>query len=137
MADLNLGYKFGDRVLSRFLVDGAATFDANDMVALDSDGYLIKAVSGSNVIGVAFDPQTTASGTDGATEVRVDVSQSSVYLFTAASVTQAMAGKTCDVASSQAIDVAASTDDCILIVTPYPSLGQAEVQIRHVRAGVV
>ena len=137
MADLNLGYKYGTRTIVQFAVDSAATFDSNDMVALDSDGYLIKAVSGSNVIGVAYDAHPTASGTDGATFVGVDVSQDSVYLFTAASVTQAMAGKTCDVAGSQAIDVTASADDCILIVRPLVALGQAEVQIRHVRAGVV
>lgn len=137
MADLNLGYKFGARTLVPYKVDSAATFAANDMVAIDSDGYLIKAVSGSNVIGVAFDAHPSASGTDGLTSALVDISQDSVYLFTAASVTQAMAGKTCDVAGSQAIDVTASADDCVLILRPMVADAQAYVQIRHVRAGVV
>lgn len=137
MADLSLGYVSGPRDLQRYKVDSAATFAAGEMVSIDSDGFVIKAVSGANVIGVAFEPQDSASGTDGETSVLVDISPLSVYRFTATSVTQAMLGKTCDVAGAQAIDVAASTDDCIKIVGVDVAGGLALCQIKHVPSGVV
>lgn len=137
MADLSLGYVSGPRDLQRCKVDSAATFAAGEMVSLDTDGYIIKAVSGANVYGVAFEPQETASGTDGETSVLVDISDTSVYRFTAASVTQAMLGKLCDVAGAQAIDVTASTDDCIKIVGVDVAGATALVQIKHVPSGVV
>lgn len=137
MADLSLGYVSGPRDLQRYKVDSAATFASGEMVSIDSDGYVIKAVSGANVIGVAFDPVDTASGTDGEGSALIDISPLSNYRFTATGVTQAMLGKLCDVAGAQAIDVTASTDDCIKIVGVDVAGAKALVQIKHVPAGVV
>lgn len=137
MADLSLGYVSGPRDLQRYKVDSAATFEAGQMVSIDSDGYVIKAVSGANVIGVAFEPQDSASGTDGETSVLVDISPLSIYRFTATGITQAMLGKLCDVAGAQAIDVTASADDCIKIVGVDVAGALALVQIKHAAPTVV
>ena len=137
MADLSLGYVSGPRDLQRYKVDSAATFEAGQMVSIDAQGFLIKAISGANVCGVAFEPQDSASGTDGETSVLVDISPLSIYRFTATGVTQAMLQKTCDVAGAQAIDVAASTDGCIKIVGVDVAGALALVQIKHVPSGVV
>lgn len=106
----------GGQTLRPFKASNTTTIAAGDIIVLDSNGYAETAASGANApIGVAFDAVPTAPTTDGDVTILVNVDPSAIYEFTATGVTLAMQGKTCDVGGAQAIDVTASTDDCIRI----------------------
>jgi len=106
----------GGQTLRPFQVSNTAAITAGDIVVLDANGYVETAASGANSpIGVAFEELPTAVTSDGDATILVNVDPSAVYEFTASGITLADQGKTCDVGGAQAIDRAASADDCIRI----------------------
>ena len=139
MADLNLGYLFGDRQIVQFQVKASAAIAAQDFVVLDSNGFASAASAGSNdPIGVAFET-VTGTAVDGAVLVSVDISPLSHYRVTVGTgtITQAMTSKTCDLAGAQSIDVTASADDCVQIVEVDTVNNQAVIRLVSSPAGVV
>ena len=139
MADLSLGYSFGDRQIVDFKVKASAAIAVGDFVVLDASGFALAASAGSNdPIGVAFST-ITGTATDGAVTVQVDISPLSCYKVAVGTgtITQAMVGKTCDLAGAATIDVTASADDCVQIVQADTTNNQAIVRIVSSPAGVV
>lgn len=137
--NLDLGYVSGDRQILPFPVTASASIVAGDLVVLDSSGYLSPAAAGGNdPIGVAFDT-VTGGAADGDVTCGVDVSPTTLYRYTVGTgtITQAMLGKTCDLAGPTSIDVTASTDDCVEIVQVDTANQRAIVRIVRTPAGVV
>jgi hypothetical protein len=121
LADLNFGYKYGDRVPVMLPLDSTSTaIVVGDMLTLATAGYYKKLAAGDIPYGVAMQQLDTADlpATDGLVSILADVSRTSVYRYPAGAgtLTVAMRGATCDTYTSQAIDATASTDDQIEIV---------------------
>jgi len=136
--NLDLGYVSGDRQILPYLVTASASIVAGDLVVLDSSGFLSPAAAGGNdPIGVAFDT-VTGGAADGDVTCGVDVSPTTLYRYTVGTgtITQAMLGKTCDLAGPTSIDVTASTDDCVEIIQADVTNNRAIVRIVRTPAGV-
>ena len=121
MANLNHGYKQGDRIPVRLPVDSSTTAIAvGDMLTIATAGYYKKWTTGAVVYGVAMEQLDTADlpSADGGAYVLADVSPSSVYGYplSAGTLVVGMRGKTCDAGGAQAVDVTASTNDDLHIV---------------------
>lgn len=122
MANLNYGYKTGDRILVMLPVDSSTTAIAvGDMLTIATAGYYKKWTTGSVVYAVAAAQLDTAEipAADGGCSILADVSPNSVYQYpiSTGTGTVAMRGKTCDAGAAQGIDVTASTNDDIHIVS--------------------
>lgn len=121
MADLNYGYKQGDRTPVLLPVDSSTTAIAvGDLLTIATAGYYKKASAGNVVYAVAMQQIDTAEipSSDGGSSILADVSRQSLYRYPVGTgaLTVAMRGKTCDSGGAQAIDVTASTNDDIEIV---------------------
>lgn len=121
MANLNHGYKYGDRIPVMLPVDSATTaITVGDMLTIATAGYYKKWTAGTVVYGVAMQQLDTADlpASDGLVSVLADVSPMSVYSYalSAGTLVVAMRGKTCDAGGAQLIDVTASTNDDLMIV---------------------
>lgn len=115
-----LGYRRGPQVIQRMKVDGNGTFpiEVGMILCLGSAGYVQLAAAGeNNPIGWAASRLESDPGSDGDAAIDVDVSELAVYEIApdAGSVTQALAGKTCDIGGSQSADIDASADDVLTI----------------------
>ena len=134
MANLNHGYKYGERIPVRVPLDASTTaIDYGDMLTVGTAGYYQKAVAGDIPYGVAMEDVETSEipSADGGRYITMDVSRQSVYRYAvgAGTVTAAMRGKTCDTFLAQSIDVTASTDDQVLIVEVDTVNNEALVQL--------
>lgn len=121
MANLNYGYKQGDRMPVKLPVDSSTTAIAvGDFLTVATAGYYKKWTTGTVVYGVAMEQIDTADlpSADGGAYVLADVSPNSIYYYPVSSgtITVAMRGKTCDAGAAQGIAVDASTNDDIHIV---------------------
>jgi len=121
MANLNYGYKYGDRIPVLLPVDSSTTAIAvGDMLTVATAGYYKKWTTGAVVYGVSMQQIDTADlpSADGGAYVLADVSPNSVYSYplSAGTLVVGMRGKTCDAGGAQAIDVTASTNDDLHIV---------------------
>lgn len=130
MAD-KYGYRFGERVIVEYGVDSSSTaIEAGDHVKWATAGYVAKCSAGDNPIGVAVADQAVVSA-DGDASVRVDISEWSVYEYPpdTGSVTVGLAGLTCDLGGARSIDIDASADDNIKIVSV--DTAKNTVLVRH------
>ena len=121
MANLNYGYKKGERVPVLVPIDSSTTAIAvGDFLTIATAGYYKKASAGNVVYGVAMQQLDTAEipGSDGGVKLLADVSRQSQYWYPVGTgtLTVAMRGKTCDSGGAQALDVTASTNDDIEII---------------------
>lgn len=121
MANLNYGWKFGERMPVRVPVDSSTTAIAvGDFITIATAGYYKKWTTGAVVYGTAMEQLDTAEipASDGGAYLTVDVSPNSVYAYPVSSGTLgvAMRGKTCDAGAAQGIAVDASTNDDIHII---------------------
>lgn len=140
MAD-TYGWRFGPRVPRVFKVDStSAAIAVGDAVDINSDGYILKADAGDIPIGIAMGAASVPAA-DGETEVEVDTSPLSVYEYPpdAGTVTQALVGKTMDLGGARSINIDASTDDCVQVVSVDIAANTLHVQFRTALAftGVV
>ncbi len=112
-------YRYGERLPIPMPVKASEVWTAGDLISLDSSGYAQACAAGERAVGVAMESITTTTtpSADGGATILVDQSPLSVYEYpvSAGSITQALAGKTCDVGGVASIDITASADDCILI----------------------
>lgn len=106
------------------------TWTSGDMLTKDGDGFYLKATAGDTWHATAFDSLLTAPAASGDVEVLADFSLQSLFYYGVGTgtITQAMQGKTCDVAGARTLDVTASADDCVLIVRPDVANNAAWVQ---------
>lgn len=139
MASLRYGYVSGPRRIVTVKVDAStpAAIAVGDLIFINSSGYAQQAAAGENVSGVAASA-ASIPGTDGYTSVEVDFSTESVYRYPpdAGSVTQALVGATCDVGGAQSLNIDASDDDCIVILSVDTSENVALCSIKPAYRGV-
>lgn len=133
------GLVTGEPVIVQAKVDASTSAITQfDYLAMGTAGYVQKAVAGSTIVGVAME-SCGVPGADGNITIKMDVSEETVYRRPVGNgmLTQAMCYTTCDIYTSRSIDVAASTDDCVLIVECDVANQIALVQNRYTRAGTV
>lgn len=131
MAADKYGYRFGERMIVEYGVDSTGgTISAGDHVKWATAGYVAVCSAGDNPIGVAVADQVAGSA-DGDVSVRVDISEWSVYEYPpdTGTVTVGLAGLTCDLGGARSIDIDASADDNIKIVSVDTSANT--VLVRH------
>ena len=132
MAMDKYGYRFGPRLPVTYGVDSVATtaLTPGDHVKWSTAGYVTVCAAGDNPIGVVMSNSTPGSA-DGDVSVQVDISEWSVYEYPpdAGSVTVGLQGLTCDLGGARSIDIDASADDNIVIVTVDTSANT--LLIRH------
>lgn len=143
MAAIKYGYRGGarPRQLISVPVLASATWEANDFLTKDSNGYYAKAADGESVFAVAFDAVTTAPSASGDIHVLADISPDSIYRIPVDEGTLAitMLQKTCDLGVTngvQGADVDSSADDNLLIVGIDLAANEVDVQIRPPVVGV-
>jgi hypothetical protein len=91
--------------------DTTTVIAAGDLVTLDADGLIVKAVANSTAI--AWTPNGAAAGT-----TKVDVSQGTNFTLTgtaSAAFAKANRGKTVDITDAQLINTAASTKNVLKV----------------------
>jgi len=138
MAD-NYGLYSGSEVIVQAKVDSSTTaIVTGDFLIYATAGYVKKAAAGDLIVGIALEDCAVPTS-DGLATIKMGISQEAVYkrAVGTGTITQAMAGLTCDIAGARTIDVTASADDCIVIVQPLVSTNEALVTHRYTRAGVV
>lgn len=111
------GYRSGPRIPVLKPVDAdTSAISVGDILTVGTTGYVKQASAGENIYGVAMQAVASPSA-DGDVSILVDVSEDSVYEYPpdAGSVTQTLAGQTCDVGGAQTIDIDASLDDNVKI----------------------
>ena len=116
-ATIDYGYKTGTRRIISMKVKAGQAIAANDLVDLDSSGYLQACGAGDVPFGVAFG-SCSAPSADGDIEIGVDTSDQSTYDYplSAGSIALSLIGKACDVGGAQSINASAATDGCIEIL---------------------
>lgn len=140
MANPDYGVKTGPSTIVTLPVKSANTWENGDFLVLSS-GYLAVGAAGGSVFGVAVGDVPTAGSADGDLFAEVEVNEDALlyYPVGTGTMTQAMAGKTCDIGGAASLDVTASTDDCIYIVRPDVTNNAAwcRLNVQDKAAGVV
>ena len=116
------GYIYGDRNLVPFPMGNTGEIKEGWGVIQDSgaNGNVMAAADSGKPFGMAAE-HVSAPTNDGDTEIKIDISEESVYRIpvVAGTLATTMLGKTCDygvVAGVHGADVSASTDDVFMIV---------------------
>lgn len=132
IADLDSGFRTSEDTMILFPVKPKAgeTWAHGDMLTKDSSGFYLKATAGDTWHCTAFDSLLTAPAASGDVEVLADFSLQSVFYYGVGTgtITQAMQGKTCDIADARTLDVTATADDCVFILRPDVANNAAWVQ---------
>ena len=138
MASPPYGYRRGERVEKRFLVDAStAAIVAGDFLVAGTAGYVQQAAAGELPVGVAMQSVASPSA-DGDVSCLVDISPHTEYEFPPdeGTVTQGLVGTTMDVGGPQSVNIDASADDILVCVGVDTVANTLRVQLIPTFAGV-